>query len=146
MVKYGECYCYPYIDHNKRIKSMIFNAEDSYPIYDHTMNMIAFIHHYTFDGIAYYTIYTPDTVEEWNDQGGQLHLIGEYKNLSGLPIAYVLPSENDELAGNASLNDYIDILDAMEDLLSKSLDSFLKLNLSPIPVFKGTKLNQRMAV
>ena len=142
MVKYGETYEYLYIDDNKRIKSMIFNAEDSYPIYDHTGEMVAFIHHYIFDGIAYYTIYTNDKVEEWNDQGGQLHLIGEYKNLSGLPIAYILPSELDELSGNPSLNEYIDILDAMEDLLSKYMDSFYKY-LNPIPTFKGTKLQQK---
>ncbi|MGI6227668.1 MAG: phage portal protein [Peptococcales bacterium] len=142
MVKYGETYEYLYIDDNKRIKSMIFNAEDSYPIYDHTGEMVAFIHHYTFDGIAYYTIYTNDKVEEWTDRGGQLHLIGEYKNLSGLPIPYVLPSESDELAGNPSLNEYIDILDSMEDLLSKYMDSFYKY-LNPIPMFKGTKLNQK---
>lgn len=142
MVKYGETYEYCYIDDNKRIKSMIFNAEDSYPIYDHTGEMVAFIHHYRFDGIAYYTIYTPDKVEEWTDKGGQLHKVGEYKNLSGLPIGYILPSEDDELAGHPSFFDYIDILDNMEDLISKYMDSFYKY-LNPIPLFKGTKLNQK---
>ncbi|NLZ53118.1 MAG: phage portal protein, partial [Thermoanaerobacteraceae bacterium] len=142
MVKYGETYEYCYIDDNKRIKSMIFNAEDSYPIYDHTGEMVAFIHHYIFDGVAYYTIYTEDKVEEWSDRGGQLHKTGEYKNLSGLPIGYILPSEDDELAGNPSFFDYIDILDNMEDLISKYMDSFYKY-LNPIPLFKGTKLNQK---
>ncbi|NLZ52821.1 MAG: phage portal protein [Thermoanaerobacteraceae bacterium] len=143
MVKYGETYEYCYIDDNKRIKSTIFNAEDSYPIYDHTGEMVAFIYHYIFDGVAYYTIYTEDKVEEWTDRGGQLHKVGEYKNLSGLPIPYILPSEDDELVGHPSFFEYIDILDNLEDLLSKALDSYLKLNLSPIPVFKGTKLNTK---
>lgn len=140
MVKYGETYEYVYIDNNNRIKSMLFNAEDSYPIYDNTGEMISFIHYYIFDGVSYYTIYTDDVVIEYNDIGGDLHCTGQYNNLSGLPIVYRIPSEEDELKGNASLNEYIDILDAMEDLLSKYMDGFYKF-LSPIPLFKGTKLN-----
>ncbi|SHH31260.1 phage portal protein [Sporanaerobacter acetigenes] len=143
MTKYGECYEYVYIDSNKRIKSMIFNAEDSYPVYDHTGEMISFIHYYIWDGVSYYTIYTDTTVEEYSDIGGDLHCTGQYNNLSGLPIPYVLSSEEDELIGQASLNEYIDILDSMEDLISKYMDSFFKLGLSPIPLFKGTKLNTK---
>ncbi|MEY8415635.1 phage portal protein [Tissierella praeacuta] len=142
MVKYGEVYEYLWIDENKRIKSILFNAEDSYPIYDHTGDMIGFIHHYIFDNVAYYTIYSENTVEEYSDAGGSLHLLGSYTNISGLPIAYVLPSEEDELIGQASLNEYIDILDNMEDLLSKYMDSFYKF-LNPIPVVNGTKLNAK---
>lgn len=142
MVKYGETYEYVYIDENRRIKSIVFDGEDSYPIYDNKGDMISFIHYYIFDGISYYTIYTDTTVEEYNDVGGDLHKTGEYNNLSGLPIKYILPSEEDELKGNASLNEYIDILDSMEDLLSKYMDSFYKY-LNPIPTFKGTKLNTK---
>ena len=140
MVKYGEVYEYLYIDDNKRIKSMLLNAEDSYPVYSDSGEMIAFIHHYIFEGVSYYTIYQDSIVEEYSDSGGDLHKIGEYKNISGLPIPYIIPSELDGLQGNASLNDYIDILDSMEDLISKYMDSFYKLGLNPIPVFKGTKL------
>lgn len=57
MAKVGETYEYLFIDDNRRIKSMLFNAEDSYPIYDHTGEMIAFLHYYIFDGVSYYTIY-----------------------------------------------------------------------------------------
>lgn len=140
MCKYGEVYEYVYIDNNNRIKSMLFNAEDSYPIYNNTGEMISFIHYYIFDGISYYTVYTDTTVIEYSDKGGDLNKVGEYNNLSGLPIAYRIPSESDELKGNASLNEYIDILDSMEDLISKYMDSFYKY-LNPIPLFKGTKLN-----
>lgn len=142
MVKYGEIYEYLWIDDNKRIKSILFNAEDSYPIYDHTGDMIGFIHHYIYDSVAYYMIYSVDTVEEYSDAGGSLHLLGSYRNISGLPIAYVLSSEEDELIGQASLNEYIDILDNMEDLLSKYMDSFYKF-LNPIPVVRGTKLTTK---
>lgn len=140
MAKIGECYEYLFIDDNKRIKSVLFNAEDSYPVYDNTGKMIAFIHHYIYDGVSYYTVYTDTMVVEYNDKGGDIHKTGEYKNLSGLPIPYIIPSELDELVGNASLNEYIDILDNMESLISKYMDSFYKF-LNPIPMFKGTKLN-----
>lgn len=142
MVKYGETYEYIYIDENKRIKSMVFNAEDFYPVYDNTGTMIAGIHYYIFDGISYYTIYTDTMVYEYNDNGGDLHCVGQYNNISGLPISYIRPSELDELRGNASLSEYIDILDAMEDLISKYMDSFYKY-LNPIPLFKGTKLSTK---
>ncbi|QUH20224.1 phage portal protein [Alkaliphilus sp. B6464] len=142
MVRYGECYEYVYIDENKRIKSNIIAGEDSYPIYDHTGQMVAFIEYYIFDGTSYYAIYSDDKVEQYNDIDGDLHKVGEYKNLSGLPIPYVLSSELDELVGNASLREYIDILDSMEDLISKYMDSFYKF-LNPIPVVKGTKLSSK---
>ena len=142
MVKYGEVYEYVYVDNSNRIKSMIFNAEDFYPVYDNQGEMIAGIHYYIWDGVSYYTIYTDDVVIEYNDIGGDLHCTGQYNNLSGLPIVYKIPSEEDELKGNASLNEYIDILDAMEDLISKYMDSFYKY-LNPIPMFKGTKLNTK---
>lgn len=143
MVRYGEVYEYIYIDKNKRIKSILIRGEDAFPLYDHTGQLIGLIQHYIFDGISYYTIYGEDSVLEYNDTMGGLHLTGSYSNLGGLPIPYVLPSELDELRGNASLNDYIDILDAMEDLISKYTDSFYKLGLNPLPVFKGTKLSTK---
>lgn len=142
MVKYGEVYEYLYIDANKRIKSILFDAEDSYPIYDHTGDMIGFIQHYIFDGVAYYTIYSNTTVQEWTDKGGNLYQQGEYKNASGLPIAYILSDEIDELRGKASFREYIDILDGIEELVSKNFDAFYKF-LSPTPIFKGLKLSQK---
>lgn len=142
MVKYGEVYEYVYIDDNKRIKSILINGEDSFPIYNHTCDMIGFIEHYIYDGIAYYNLFTDDKVIKFNDEGGSLHLLGEYNNISGLPIAYVLPDELDELKGHASFREYIDILDSLEDLISKYTDSFYKF-LNPIPLFKGTKLNTK---
>lgn len=142
MVKYGECYEYLWIDDNKRIKSILFNAEDSFPIYDHEGSMIGFIHHYIYDSVSYYTVYSEDYVSEYSDRGGSLHLMGEYRNLSGLPIAYILESEEDNLVGQASFKEYIDILDSLEELISKNFDAYYKF-LSPIPIFKGTKLSTK---
>lgn len=140
IVKFGECFEYLYLDEQNNIKSRLIPVEDSYPIYDETGTMIGFIEFYIFDGVSYYTIYTDDIVEKYTDKGGELYLIGKYNNLSGLPIVYRTNNELDNLSGRSSLEDYIDILDNMEYLLSKYLDSFYKF-LNPIPVMKGTKLN-----
>lgn len=142
MVEVGEVYEYVYIDENGRIKSMLFNAEDSYPVYDHTGEMIGFIHYYIFDGVSYYTIYTDDVVYEYNDKGGDLHLTGEYSNLSGMVIPYILPDKEDELRGKASFRKYLDEIDNLEDLISKYIDSYYKF-LDPVNVFYGTKLNAK---
>ena len=143
MVKYGEVYEYVFIDENNRIKSILYNGEDSYPVYDENSNMIAFIYHYTYDGVDYYTVYTDDYVTDYNNDGGYVHGDGDVqRNASGLPIPYILESELDELVGEPSYHDYLDIIDSMEELLSKSFDAYYKF-LSPLPIFKGNILNQK---
>lgn len=140
LLKYGEVYEYLYLDDDRDIKSHLIKACDSYPVYDDRGEYIAFIEHYISSGISYYTIYTNDVVSEYSDSGGDIHKIGEYSNLSGLPVRYILPSESDELKGRSDLEDWIGIIDNMEDLLSKYMDSFYKF-LNPLPVFTGTKLS-----
>ena len=140
LLKYGEVYEYLYLDDDRKIKSHIIKACDSYPVYNSRGDYIAFIEHYISDGVSYYTIYTDTTVEEYSDNGGDLHKTGEYTNLSGKPIKYILPSETDELKGRSDIKDWINIVDQMEDLLSKYMDSFYKF-LNPLPILTGTKLS-----
>lgn len=140
LLKYGEVYEYVYLDEDRKIKSHIIKSCDSYPVYNSKGDYIAFIEHYISDGISYYTIYTNEKVEEWNNKGGELHKTDEFTNLTGLPIRYIIPSETDELKPRSDLQDWIDIVDNMEDLISKYMDSFYKF-LNPLPVFTGTKLS-----
>lgn len=140
LLKYGEVYEYVYLDEDRKIKSHIIKSCDSYPVYNSKGDYIAFIEHYISDGISYYTIYTNEKVEEWNNKGGELHKTDEFTNLTGLPIRYLLPSETDELKPRSDLQDWIGIIDNMEDLISKYMDSFYKF-LNPLPVFTGTKLS-----
>lgn len=140
MIKYGEVYEYVYIDVNGNITSKLFDSTDSYPVYNDQGEMIAFIHYYCIKGISYYKIFTDSMVYTYDDRSGDLKCTGEYENISGLPIAYVIPNEIDELVGTSSINDYIDILDSMEKLLSKYNDAFYKF-LQPTPVIKGDPLN-----
>lgn len=140
--KYGQVFEYVYID-NGIIKSQLLNAEECYPIYDEeTGEYIALIQYYTVasSGISYYTIFTEDRVIKYNDKGNVLRKVGEYNSLSGLPIMYLEQFDNDSTMPHSDIEDYVNIIDNMESLISKYFDSFYKF-LNPIPVTTGTKLN-----
>lgn len=139
MCKYGQVFEYVYLDGGV-IKSRIINAEDGYSVINEFNEMIAFIEFWTTDdGISYYIIYYPDIVEKWSDEGGELKLIGVYDNLSGLPIVYKNRNEMDNTTGRSDLEDWINIIDHMEDLISKYTDSIYKF-INPLPVVIGQKL------
>lgn len=141
MVKYGSVYEYLFIDKDGKIKSKLINPEDSYPIYNEQGEMIAFIEHYVTDyNIGFYNIFTDSTVQKWNDAGGDLNLLGEFNNPGGLPVIYKNLNEMDSTDGRSDLEDFVNIIDNMEELISKYTDSIYKF-LNPIPVVVGQKLN-----
>lgn len=139
VVKYGMAAEYVYLDEQGVIRSKIIDPADSFPIIDNENKYMSFIEYYTIDGVDYYTIYYPKTVEKWNNENGQLMMVGEYVNLSGLPIIYLNRSESDENLGRSDIHDYISILDSMEDLISKFSDSFYKHH-NPVPIVIGQEL------
>lgn len=140
LLKYGEVFEYLYLDDDKKIKSNIIKAVDSYPVINSKGEYVGFIEHYISRGISYYTIYTEAEVIEYSDRGGDLHRIAEHTNISGLPVWYLLPSESDEFKARSDMKDWINLIDEIEDLVSKYADSFYKF-LSPLPVMTGTKLS-----
>ena len=142
LVKYGETYEYVFISENGNITSRIIPAEDSYPVFDETGKMIAFIEFYTIDGVSYYILYTENEVIRYIDDSGELHVTGRYKNVSGLPIQYKTINELDSCKGRSSLEDYISIIDSLEDLISKYHDGLYKF-ISGVPVLKGTGLTTK---
>ncbi|MBU9720544.1 MULTISPECIES: phage portal protein [Bacillaceae] len=139
VIKYGQVAEYVYMDDNKQIKSKIIDPADSFPVYDHENNLIAFIESYTVEGVDYYTVFTNDTVYKYDNNGGRLRKRSEHINLSGLPIIYHNQNEMSEVEGKSDLDDLIPILDNMEDLISKYTDSFYKY-MNPIPVVIGQQL------
>ncbi len=138
VIKYGNCYEYLYFD-DEIIKSKLIKPEDGYPVFSDENEYIAFIEYYTVDSVSYYYIYTNEVVEKWTDRGGELKLQGSYRNLSGLPIRYKSQNELDEQYGRSDLDDYVNIIDNMEDLISKATDSYYKY-ITGIPVLKGQQL------
>lgn len=143
MLKFGCAYEYLYIDKydENKIKTKIINSEDSYPVYDENNQMIGFIEKWTTDeGISYYNVYYPEKVEQYNDEYGQLNFVNQFTNISGLPVVYKNKNELDDTNGRSDLEEWINIIDSMEDLISKTHDSLFKY-LNPLPIMKGQKLS-----
>ena len=138
MLKYGQVFEYVYLDKNT-IKSKLIDASEAYPIHNHENEMIAFVQAYMVDGIDYYIVYSEDTVETYDNKGGQLRMTGRYANLSGLPIVYKTTNEINENEGKSELENWISILDSLEDLISKATDAYYKF-ITGIPVVTGQQL------
>ncbi|KJE27585.1 phage portal, SPP1 Gp6-like family protein [Geobacillus kaustophilus] len=139
MLKYGQVYEYVYLEGNKTIKSKLIDASEGFPVWNDDNEMIAFIQAYMVNGIDYYIVYSEDTVETYDNKGGELRLTGRYANLSGLPIVYKTTNEVNDNEGKSELEDWISILDNMEDLISKYMDTFYKF-MDPIAVSIGQQL------
>lgn len=148
LIKYGNAYEYVYVEDNV-IKSKVINTENSYPIYNDENVMIAFVEYYETLNAQWYVVYTKDKVSKYSNVGKEdMRLVKESKNLSGLPIHYHNIDELNYSYGKSDLHDFMNIIDSMEDLLSKFSDSFYKFH-NPIPVvigqqLKGDGLNQNV--
>jgi len=140
MCKYGNAYEYVFVNREGKISSNVIQPENAFPIYNMDLEMIAFVQFFTDGESDWYVVYYEDRVEKWSNVGdSELKLISHSKNVGGLPIHY---RNNNEMAlhfGKSDLDDFISIIDAMEDLLSKFSDSFYKHH-NPIPVVIGQQL------
>lgn len=139
ILKYGLVAEYVYLDQGV-IKSKLIDASEGFPLYNENNELLAFVEAFVNDGITHYVIYKDDVVEKWTDKGGEgIYLVERYANLSGLPIVYTNDNELSDLEGRSELDDWISILDNMEDLISKYTDSFYKF-MNPVPVAIGQQL------
>lgn len=137
VIKFGDGYEYIYKD-NGIIKSKVIASEDGYPVFSDDGEYIAFIEHWNnIDNISYWNVYYEDRVEEWSNEGSDTHLIGQFKNTSGLPVHYHGISDEDERFGEGLLENIIPVLDEIEDLLSKMGDSIYTLSLNPLLLTLG---------
>ncbi|QWG55363.1 phage portal protein [Bacillus mycoides] len=140
LVKYGNAYEYVYINGVGDVSSKVIPTECGYPIYNDELDMIAFVEYYTSLESDFYVVYTQEEVVKYSTIGGtDLRVVGSYNNVSGLPIHYKTDNELSMAFGKSDLDDFINIIDAMEDLLSKFSDSFYKHH-NPIPVVIGQQL------
>ena len=140
ILKFGEVAEYLFINNKGQIESKIIDPDNGIPVYNRYGDLLAFIERYVFDGITYWTVYTETNVEEYSNLGGGVKLEASHVNLSGLPIIYRVQDDNDSMQGYRELNDYVGILDNMEDIISKYTDSFYKF-INPVPVVSGQRLN-----
>lgn len=144
LIKYGEVYEYLFINKKGNIDSKLINADEGTPVYNRNNELIGFIEHYIFDGISYYTVYSDEMVQEYSNEGANgIRLIGSYVNVTGLPIVYKSEDELINNQGRSELKDYMNILDNMEDVMSKYVDSMYKF-MNPIPVAIGQQLSSSL--
>jgi SPP1 family phage portal protein len=132
LCKYGDSFEYIYRD-GERITSKVIDSNVAYPVYSDSGEYVAFIEYWcNLEHISYYNVYYTDRVDEWSNEGSDLHLVQSYKNESGLPIHYFNQSDWDYREGEGLLENIMPILDEIEDLLSKLGDSIYTLSLNPL--------------
>lgn len=139
--KYGDAYEYIYIEDGV-IKSKVFDPCESYPVIAPDGTYVAFIENWrdAHTAIAYWNVYTEDSVDNWTDAGGEIHLIGSSKNISGLPIHYHNKSDDDRYFGRSILDDIVPVLDEIEATLAKFGDAIYCLSMNPMPVATGQRI------
>jgi hypothetical protein len=137
--RFGDSFEYIYLE-NKIIKGKIIPPDEGFPIFSEDANeYIGFIQRWTNtqSKITYWTVYYPNKVESYCNEGGDIYLVETSSNASGLPIHFKNFSDWDENFGRSELEDIIPILDLLEDLLSKMADAVYTLSLNPIGISIG---------
>ncbi|QDH19783.1 phage portal protein [Saccharibacillus brassicae] len=144
--KFGNAYEYVWIKPGqaRKISSKIIDPADSFPVYGHEGEYVAFVEHYVSGNVSYYNVYYPDRVQKYSNAGGSLMLKNTFSNLSGLPVVYRNDNPLDSRYGRSDLEDYMTILDSLELLLTKSVISYYSF-ISGIPVITGQRLFDKKA-
>lgn len=139
VLKFGDCFEYIYYESGK-IKSRLIDSADGYPVYSDSGEYIGFIEYYqdVVSNIESYTIFSDLNVSVWNNEGGTLHKVNEYPNLSGLPVHY---KNTDEMFGVSILDDIRPIMDKIETVINRLDDSVYTLSMNPIGVLSGQSLS-----
>ncbi|MEV9639670.1 phage portal protein [Mammaliicoccus sciuri] len=136
LLSYGLCGEYVFMDQG-RIKSKVLDPSTFVPIYNRHRELIAVVEYHKFEDVTYYTVYDSEKVQEWSDRSGKVTLDAQYASLTGLPIIW------GNVNGRSNLDDWKNILDTMESILSKYTDSLFTF-LNPIPVSVGQELKGEM--
>lgn len=136
LYKYGDAFEYPYWDdEKKRIVSKVFQNADCFPIYDDNYNYINFVEHWNENGIKKHVIYYPERVDTYNDS----ILIDSKPNLTGLPIHYSsIDKSNYQQFGDSIVEDMVEVMDKVEELISRIFDGVTLFSTNPIGVSSGT--------
>ncbi|SDQ41999.1 phage portal protein [Carnobacterium viridans] len=143
VIKFGDAYEILFVDSkSKAIKSKVIENENAYPVYDDEGELVSFIEHYVAGEEAneYFILFSETEVQKYSTIGtGKLSLISKNKNVGGLPIHYKNVNEINSLYGKSDLDDFVGIVDQLEDILSKFSDSFYKHH-NPLTVISGQEL------
>lgn len=139
LVKFGNAYEYLYVDENNNIKSKVIHNECAYPVYNDDAVMVGFVEYYTNLETEYYIVYDEQKVTKYGFVNNQFAEVESFNNVTGLPVHYKTDNDLDYVYGRSDIYDWVNIIDSMEDLISKFTDSFYKHH-NPIPVVVGQRL------
>lgn len=149
LVAHGNAFEYVYTDDDGNINSHIISPDTAYPVYNDNGQYLAFIEYYSVEDRAYYTVYYPDSVEQWenmniNQTRPTLNLIGKFSNETGLPLIYKTQNNVNPLRGRAIIEDVKPLLDEVEDAMSKLGDSIGTWVMNPMPVVIGQRIENNI--
>lgn len=139
--RYGNAFEYQFINSGV-IQTKVLPSEDCVPVYNHNGEYIGLIQTWSdvLTNVSVYIVYDIDAVKTYSNEGGTFTLINEQANLSGLPIHY--KNTFDDMLGSSELDNIRPILDKVEELMSKYIDSVYTLSMNPIGVMSGQKINE----
>jgi SPP1 family phage portal protein len=138
---YGNAYEYLYREKNGKIKSKVIPNTDAYPCYENG-EYTKFIERWCYNPTTDYLAereYTETEVKEYVN--GVLK--ATYNNPSGLPIHYNSGNfDRTNVFGVGVVSDLIKIMNEIEQLLSKMIDSITTLSMNPLGVVSGQRLDE----
>ena len=137
---YGNAYEYLY-KQNGTIKSKVIPNTDAYPIYENG-EYSRFVERWCYNPVTDYMlerVYTSNQVMEY--ENGILK--ASYNNPSGLPIHYTSGNyDRTNIFGVGVVSDLIKVMNEIEQLLSKMMDSVSTLSMNPMGVVSGQRLDE----
>ena len=138
LYKFGNAYEYIYRQ-NGKIMSKVINNSDAYPIYDDNGNYVQFEERWInkLNSVEHEIIYTDADVKTYVNGV----LTDTYMNTTGLPIHYTnIDYDDTNLFGVSLVKKLMPIMDEIEELLSKAMDSVTALSLNPLGVSIGDRV------
>ncbi|MEU2589654.1 phage portal protein [Alkalihalobacillus sp. NPDC078783] len=137
MSQHDYAFEYGYMDENRNIKSRRIKAIHSYPIFNDFGTMIAFIEHWKNARKSYYIFYDGEFVYTFigGSKGGKLQHMDTKYSITGLPT-FISTGQDVSKLGRSMVNDFVPIIDVMEEITSKFADTFHKTH-DPIKVIAG---------
>ena len=138
LYKFGNAYEYIYRKNGKILSKVIENS-DAYPIYNDNGEYVQFEERWInqLDNVEHEIIYTDTDVTTYVN-GVKTDT---YKNTTGLPIHYTnIDTDATNIFGISLVGKLVPIMDEIEELLSKAMDSVTALSLNPLGVSIGDRV------
>ncbi|MDA2068001.1 phage portal protein [Bacillus cereus] len=79
IIKYGNAYEYVYVNKAGKITNKLIQPENGFPIYNNSLEMIAFVEFYVNVEADWYVIYSQERGGKWSNTGDfELKLVSQF--------------------------------------------------------------------